>query len=105
MARLVLPSIKYQESFLAGLTKESQYLDWPKQTMLEDFAKFVRELRGRARGLFLPKGFVQDIFYWLVEEGRYIGTFVFHQRLVSSSRFSTAMAMGCAVHGERVPIR
>ncbi len=81
MLRLIRPTQKYKKSFLAAFTPDSQYLHYDKKAITADFPQFIRELKCRAHGKYLPPGYMPDMFYWLVEDDQYIGTATLRPRL------------------------
>lgn len=84
MTRLIRPSIKYKTSFLKALQefqREGRNLDLNYKEIAENFSKFVRERKNRALGLDLPKGFVPESIFWLVNRGEYIGRLSIRHRL------------------------
>lgn len=79
MARLVKPSTKYKKSFLADYLSNNEMQDVyehtgiPKTEVPKRFSEFVSKLNAQAKGLGLPKGFVSQSVYWLVDGNKFIG--------------------------------
>lgn len=74
--RLVFPSVKYKDSYLEALHEAEgetglSVLRRPKQG--ESFEEFVNILKGEARGLNLPEGFVPATELWMIDKGEFIG--------------------------------
>ncbi len=73
---LVSPTEKYKDSYLAA-TRELDFMSSHRHFDIalaeRDFETFVRDLRERAAGKNLSKGFVPETIYWLVDNGEYIG--------------------------------
>lgn len=74
--KLVLPSIKYQKSYLEALEEgegeiSRTLLSKPKDD--ETFERFVKNLRDQAKGLNLPEGFVPATELWFVDNNEFIG--------------------------------
>lgn len=73
---LVLPSVAYRDSYLAALgemANEKQLIQIDADQARTDFDSFVQGLLVRAEGKNLPKGYVSETIFWLVDEGEYIG--------------------------------
>lgn len=84
MLRLVKPSVKYKRSYLRALKEfEADKINRePKyKEAAQDFANFVKELRGREKGLYLQKGWVPDSNFWLVNSTTFIGRVSIRHRL------------------------
>jgi len=75
---LVLPLVKYKESYLEAL-KEAETdpgnkiskLQEPKEN--ESFEDFVRHFYDEMKGLNLPEGYVPATMFWLIDNGEFIG--------------------------------
>ncbi len=75
---LVLPSVKYKESYLEAL-KEAETdpgnkiskLQEPKEG--ESFEDFVAHFYDEMKGINLPEGYVPATMYWLIDNGEFIG--------------------------------
>jgi predicted acetyltransferase len=75
---LVLPSVKYKESYLEAL-KEAETdpgnkiskLQAPKEN--ETFESFVEHFNDEMKGLNLPEGYVPATMFWLIDNGEFIG--------------------------------
>ncbi len=83
--RLVRPSVQYKKSFLAGLREfdreGTQDRSYGLRDMLADFPRFVQILRGREKGIGLPKGFVPYSAFWLIDRSTLIGQVSVRRRL------------------------
>jgi len=75
---LVLPSVKYKESYLKAL-KEAETdpgdkiskLHKPKEN--QSFEDFVEYFYDEMKGLNLPEGYVPATMLWLIDKGEFIG--------------------------------
>jgi len=90
MLGLAKPSIKYKHSFLQAdrefmndnmkpVRPESDFSKYPE--LYTDFKTYVNKVNARSGGKNLPKGFVPDTTYWLVDGGKYIGSLSIRHRL------------------------
>ncbi len=87
--KLVLPSTEYEKSFRQALKelKKQPSLNETERGLLsrfesaENFAEFVKKLRGQAKGKYLPNGFVPSTTYWLVDGKKFIGRVSIRHRL------------------------
>ncbi len=75
---LVLPTEKYQQSYLDAIKEFSadhlrlfEYA--PISEMRRDFSQYVMKLKGYAQGKGLPAGYVPHTEYWLVDDELYLG--------------------------------
>ncbi len=74
--KLLLPSVKYKQSYLKAV-KEGRdevgitILKKPKKD--EPFEEFVKKLRGEAKGLNLPEGWVPATELWLIDNEEFTG--------------------------------
>lgn len=74
--KLVLPSTEYKDSYLKALEEyhqEERYLDFNLDKLQADFSSFVTLLKGFAKGLNLPEGFIPETKFWLVDGDKFIG--------------------------------
>ncbi len=65
---LVLPSVKYRNSYIAARQEDGKSADENKDgirfdLMESDFAAFVESLTARSKGKGLPPGYVSDTNY------------------------------------------
>lgn len=76
MIRLVLPHIKYKNSYIEA-TKEfqaennkraSNYLALNVRELTDDFQSYVNKLHNQIKGLNLPEGFIPSTEYWIINE-------------------------------------
>ncbi len=77
MARLVLPSAEYRDSYLEAAQEfppDEDTLVYEREHAERDFDDYVRLVRAWARGAELPHGWVASSNFWLVENGEYIGS-------------------------------
>jgi len=87
MIRLVLPNIKYKNSFLESLTepdKDSAFFPiGHREYKGGDFSVFVKKIRDFAKGIGLKKGYVPETVFWLVDttKNEYIGFVTVRHRL------------------------
>lgn len=78
MPELVLPNVKYQDSYLSALA-EYQAEDLPNYRGLDakalaaDFASYVNQLHRESTGEGLPEGYVPHTVFWLVDGDTYLG--------------------------------
>jgi|Napbiome12C3dose_1001474.scaffolds.fasta_scaffold00001_315 predicted acetyltransferase len=85
--QLVLPSVKYQKSYLEALEEAKDETGVtvlikpePKQT----FEQFVRCKIEQAKGLNLPEGFVPTTELWLIDKEEFIGRVSIRHRLTEN---------------------
>lgn len=90
MPRLVKPSVKFKKSFLKdfiGYQRKTalEYDSWGKyhnkKILSQDFNGFVKFLRSQSKGKNLPKGYVPQSVFWLVEGQRFLGLLILRHRL------------------------
>lgn len=76
--QLILPTPKYQASFLAAV-KEYQaeglryYTQLSSEELEDNFTSYIRQLEAESAGKNLPEGYVAHTTFWLVEGNEYIG--------------------------------
>jgi len=75
---LVLPSVKYKESYLGALEEAKNdpgnliaKLQEPKDG--EVFESFVEHFYDEMKGVNLPEGYVPATMFWLIDNGEFIG--------------------------------
>ena len=75
---LVLPSVKYKESYLGALEEAKtdpgnliSKLQEPKEN--ESFESFVEHFYDEMTGLNLPEEYVPATMFWLIDNGEFIG--------------------------------
>lgn len=76
MAQLVLPSILYRDSYLDALREfqaEGASVGLSIDRLSGNFATYVQELLDEADATKVKPGKVPAIYYWLIDEGDYIG--------------------------------
>ncbi len=89
---LVLPSVKYKESFIEAVkeflaspvqnVRSQRYAHMPSVEELEhDFPNYVQSLHDRSRGIGLIEGYVPATDFWLVDGEKYIGCVSIRHRL------------------------
>ncbi len=72
--RLVKPTTKYQKSFLQAVKeshKEGRNKDIESKQSPKQFAEFVKKLRDQEKRV--PKGYVLQSVFWLVDRNKFIG--------------------------------
>jgi predicted acetyltransferase len=73
---LVLPSIKYKDSFLSVFNEysEGKLIDNFNQAKYDgDFSVFLEKIENEREGKFLEEGKVPQTIYWLVDGDKFIG--------------------------------
>ncbi len=78
MTELVLPSIRYKESYIEAVRAYKaegieRYKDLDPQWLEEHFVEFVEQLAMEAAGKGLPPGRVPHTEFWLVDDEQFIG--------------------------------
>ena len=76
MLKLIKPSEKYKKSFLKSLKKRAdmEEISVEKYDLVKsDFKKYVLEMKFRAQGKSLNKGYVPESVYWLVDGEEFFG--------------------------------
>ena len=89
MIKLVRPTIKYRRSFLVAVKefqKEGRYKGIESKQLPKRFAGFVRKLKDYARGIDLPKEYIPESIYWLVDGDKFIGRVSVRHRLTEKLR-------------------
>lgn len=84
MLRLVKPSLKYKQSFIAGqkeFQREGRITQAQLASLLKDFSLYLKKAHDYERGLNLPKGYVPASYYWLVDGSRFVGEVSLRHRL------------------------
>lgn len=79
--QLVFPTIKYKNSFLEALreyqaVKADDRLDIYELSLLSlqtDFPTYIKNLLSESNGKNLPKGYVPQTTYWLIDNDEFIG--------------------------------
>ncbi len=74
---LVLPDVRYKESYLSGLRElqqEGRRPEFNAEEIEKDFEKHLDVFRDEAAGKNLKEGRVQSAMYWLVDYGTYLGS-------------------------------
>ncbi len=79
--QLVEPTVACKDSFITAVEefqredniRSMQYKGLSREELQSDFEGFCRKQRERSLGKNLPKDFVADSIYWLVDNGEYIG--------------------------------
>ncbi len=83
MPELVLPDLKYKESYLQALKeyqedKENElrlktYKGIDLEEIRNNFETHISHIKNEALGIGLPTGYVSHTVYWLVEGSEYLG--------------------------------
>jgi predicted acetyltransferase len=73
---LVLPNVKYKESYLEALKepeaeKSDTRLGKPEEN--ESFEDFVQRYYDQMKGLNLKEGYVPATMFWLIDNGQFVG--------------------------------
>jgi len=79
--QLVLPSIRYKESFIAAVEEYQKeisnitvdFLSLKISELKNDFQAYVDQLICESFGKNLPPGYVPHTTYWLIDKNKYIG--------------------------------
>lgn len=95
--QLVLPSAKYKDSFIEAVKefqadedythRTKRYHDLSVSDLEKDFDSFVEKIRSHAEGKNLPKGFVPESEFWLIDDGEFIGRASVRHRLAGRLHF------------------
>lgn len=81
VVRLETPSTQYKDSFLEAV-EEYQATDADDrkdifalkvEELRSDFATYIEKLRSESEGKNLPKGYVPQTTYWLIDDREFIG--------------------------------
>ena len=88
---LVLPSVKYKESYLGALEEAKtdpgnlvSKLQGPKEG--ETFESFVEHFYDEMKGVNLPEGYVPATMFWLIDGGEFIGRIQIRHELSEAMR-------------------
>ena len=76
MPRLVLPHIRYKESYMSALyefNKEDLWTDLDREFLLNRFEDYIEDFEKTRKGLGLPLGWVSATEYWWVEGDYFLG--------------------------------
>ena len=82
MLRLVKPSVKYKESFIkdffpfmgkSRVKYENLKKNFPGNAVKKNFPKFLKYIKEQEKGLNLPKGYIPQSVYWLVDGNKMLG--------------------------------
>lgn len=87
--QLVVPSSVYKESFLEALdeyqleknTYISDLFSLDASLLKQDFQQYIDKLHKESLGINLPKGYVPQTIYWLIDQDEYIGRVEIRHRL------------------------
>jgi len=86
--KLVKPSVKHRESFLAAAEElrndTSRKYGAEAEVIAETFDKYVKMLEDYSKGVNLPTDYVPSTDYWLVDVNEYIGRVTIRHRLNES---------------------
>ncbi len=90
--QLVLPSITYRESFLEALqeyhvARADDRLDIYELSLMSlqsDFPTYIKNLLSESTGKNLPKGYVPQTTYWLIDNDVFIGRVSIRHMLTES---------------------
>ena len=75
---LILPSLRYKESYLGALKEAEADNDYAKAALQkpkdkESFEDFVNHFYDEMKGLNLPEGYIPATMFWLIDNGEFIG--------------------------------
>lgn len=89
MLRLIRPTIKYKESYIAAekeFAREEKKKSSEVEKLNKNFKKVVARELGYAKGKRLQKNWVPASVYWLVDGKEYIGVTTIRHRLTPALR-------------------
>jgi predicted acetyltransferase len=83
--KLIVPSLKYKDSFLNALvefekTSEAGFWKFPDETP-RTIEAYVERIINHATGIDLPANWVPCTSYWLIDNGRFVGHINIRHRL------------------------
>jgi predicted acetyltransferase len=90
MPKLVLPSIKYKQSFLRDFLpyvgkSRMKYESWGKyldpKLLKADFLGFLNFIDEQRKGKNLPEGYIPQTVFWLVDENKLLGILSLRHKL------------------------
>ena len=90
MLKLVKPSTKYLDSFLKAVKDyeqdENQFKDVAIKPVLKAIAEnkideCFKQMDDNSKGKNLPDGYVPGTTFWLIDDKKFVGTFVIRHRL------------------------
>ncbi|MGH7204508.1 MAG: GNAT family N-acetyltransferase, partial [Candidatus Levyibacteriota bacterium] len=89
--QLILPTIKYKDSYLAALEEYFQLdaedrldvLLLNPKSLRKDFQTYITQLHEESEGKHLPPGYVPQTTYWLVDGDDFIGRVSIRHSLTS----------------------
>lgn len=87
MPQLVLPHLKYKESYLTALdefNQEDLWTDLDREFLQARFEDYIAEFEKTKKGLGLPLGWVAATEYWWVEGNHFIGRIDVRHRLTDA---------------------
>lgn len=87
MAILVLPHLKYKESYIKALdefNQEELWTDLDREFLLNRFEDYIADFEKNRKGLGLPLGWVPSTEYWWVEGEHFIGRIDIRHRLTDA---------------------
>lgn len=76
--QLVLPSVKYKDSFLKAVREYQSenlfnYRHLDIKELEDNFGSYIKQQEDESKGINLPTGYVSHTVYWLVDDEGYIG--------------------------------
>lgn len=74
--KLILPSVEYQSSYLEAVEEgkdETQITRIDKPEEGQSFEEFIDHQKEKAKGLYLPEGWVPATELWLIDDNEFIG--------------------------------
>jgi predicted acetyltransferase len=69
--RLLRPTIKYKRSFQNALREFAE--EGSKEGNISNVEKYIKESRQHSKGVNLPKGYVSETVYWLIDDNQFVG--------------------------------
>lgn len=89
---LVVPALKYKDSFLAAVEEYQHEQSDQRQDILaldvsslrQDFSSYLSKLAEESQGKGLPKGYVPQTTYWFVDGNDFIGRVSIRHSLTKS---------------------
>ena len=86
--RLIEPCEELREAYLDYVNEfseaEEYYIHSSGTKLTDDFSRFIQTLRGHAKGINLPEGWVPATTFWLVRGGQILGTSGLRHRLTEA---------------------
>ncbi|MBI2074792.1 MAG: hypothetical protein HYT83_03060 [Candidatus Levybacteria bacterium] len=78
--KLVIPSIRYKDSFIEAVKEyqkedlnQIRYKNLNADELENNFAAYITKILSQSVGENLPKGIVPETTFWLIDKGDFIG--------------------------------